>query len=66
MNRLSTVQSEALVKARRHFGRCWKAQLRRCWLQAHYPSALRDAAPYLQQLRNTLGPSGLCTLKLKQ
>jgi len=63
MNRLSTVQSEALTRARRHFGRCWKAKLRQCWLHASYPPELRDVAPHLQHLRNTLGPSGLSRLK---
>ena len=60
---LSSVQKDALARARRHFGRCWKAKLGQCWLNASYPPELQDVAPYLQRLRNTLGPGGLSKLK---
>jgi plasmid stability protein len=38
-------------------GRAWKAALRADWMRAAAP-------PALQALRNTLGPSGLATIKL--
>lgn len=53
---------EALARAQAYFGCLWKADLRRCWMQATYPQALQDIAPILQHLRNTLGPSGLSRL----
>ena len=63
MNRLPTAQNDALTRVRRHFGRRWKDKLRQCWMHASYPPELRDMAPHLQHIRNTLGPSGLSRLK---
>ena len=63
VDKLTDDQSEALKKARHHFGRCWKDGLRKCWQNGNYPFALREVVPQLQYLRNTLGPSGLSKLK---
>ncbi len=62
---LTSDQLNALEKARRHFGRCWKAELSACWARSSYPVELREVDTALQRIRNTIGPSGLMRLKLK-
>lgn len=63
MNSLPPDQREALEKARRHFGRCWKSELGFCWERTSYPVELRDVEADLQRIRNTIGRRGLYRLK---
>jgi len=63
MNSLPPDQREALEKARRHFGHCWKRELGYCWERASYPVELRDVEADLQRVRNTIGRRGLYRLK---
>lgn len=58
---LTREQIAALKKARQHFGRTWKCELRVCWHASRYPSALETVSATLQRLRNSpsFGPAGL-------
>jgi hypothetical protein len=56
-------QIVALKQFARLNGRTWKAALRDAWMTSHYDrygiDQYGDTAAYLQQVRNTFGPSWL-------
>lgn len=49
--------------AARH-GHRWKYKLRGMWMTAHYTPAEKSTSHLLQQIRNTLGPVGLDSIKI--
>lgn len=57
-------QLAALRKWARIYGRNWKGLLRDAWMTGNYDGN-DDIAGYLQQVRNTLGPSWLIRFSLK-
>lgn len=59
----SKEQIEALHQWKREFGRNWKDALRRAWFDGDYMGFTGESA-YLQQVRNTFGPSWLIRLRL--
>jgi hypothetical protein len=61
---LTTEQFNALARFARYHGRCWKAELRGCWITGHYPSFMDSG--YLQQVRNQFGPDWLIKFNLKK
>jgi hypothetical protein len=59
---LTPAQLEALCKWASTHGRTWKSSLRTAWMTGNYDGF--EGACYLQQIRNTFGPSWLCNLRL--
>jgi len=57
LNDLSTLQYEALICFADLHGRNWKSKLRDCWEIGNYNGF--DGDCYLQQIRNSFGPSWL-------
>ena len=57
-------QREALKEFAKQTGRCWKSELQICWMRGYYPTFAGEYSHLLQQVRNTLGPTGLTKLKL--
>lgn len=55
-------QLAALNKWAAQYGRNWKSKLRDAWFCGDYQGF--EASNYLQQLRNTLGPSWLISFKI--
>jgi hypothetical protein len=62
--KLNPEQLNALINYAHLIGRKWKSELNYAWMSGNYPSILRDDACYLQQVRNTFGPSWLISFKL--
>ena len=58
----STEQMEALKAWATLYGRNWKSSLRDAWMTGDYGSF--EQSNYLQQLRNTFGPSWLVSFRL--
>lgn len=66
MNNEPVTENEraALAAFQKMHGNGWKAQLRKSWMFAEYPTALSDwAGAQLQQIRNTRGPSWLASYR---
>lgn len=63
---LTEQEIQALTKAKKMFGRTWKADLRTCWMNAHYPLFDFNIGCILQSLRNSskFGPLGLIKVKI--
>jgi hypothetical protein len=60
----STEQLEALKAWAALYGRNWKAPLRDAWMTGDYGSF--EQSNYLQQIRNTFGPSWLIRFRLSE
>lgn len=59
---LTPEQHQALLNFARRTGRNWRAALRRLWeLGVDWK---QEEGPYLRQIRNLVGPSGLDKLKI--
>jgi hypothetical protein len=58
----STEQLEALKAWAALYGRNWKSSLRDAWMTGDYGSF--EQSNYLQQIRNTFGPSWLIRFRL--
>ena len=57
---LTRDQLEALRTWAKHYGRTWKSSLRHAWFDGDYETFQYSAtSAYLQQVRNTFGPSWL-------
>ncbi len=65
---LSPDELTALQAAHDHFdfGFRWKGKLKDCWMHSTYPAALRPYEGTLQHLRNTIGPTGLNRVLLRE
>lgn len=65
-NQPSVEQLAAVRRFAASQGHTWKQALRDAWMRGYYPVGTQgDDSGYLQQLRNTLGPSWLKTFKLE-
>ncbi len=62
---LSDIQ-QALQRFASQNGRCWKAELRKCWERASYPGVPEQDKPLLQTARNALGPSWLSSYTVEK
>jgi hypothetical protein len=62
----STEQIEALKEFAVAHGRNWKSALREAWMTGNYEGIepYGNTAAYLQQIRNTFGPSWLAKFRL--
>lgn len=63
MKQPTTEQLKALKTWASRHGRTWKQDLRNAWMDGDY-GCNEDIAGYLQQVRNTLGPSWLIQFKV--
>ncbi|WOJ91708.1 hypothetical protein RZS28_19890 (plasmid) [Methylocapsa polymorpha] len=59
---LTPEQIEALQSFAKRNGRCWKSKL--CTLYMNGRDAVQPEGPFLRQVRNTIGPSGLYRMRL--
>jgi hypothetical protein len=64
----STEQIEALKEFAKVHGRNWKSALREAWMTGNYEGIepYGNTAAYLQQVRNTFGPSWLVRFRLDE
>jgi hypothetical protein len=64
----STEQIEALKEFAEAHGRNWKSALREAWMTGNYEGIepYGKTAAYLQQVRNTFGPSWLVRFRLDE
>jgi hypothetical protein len=62
--KLSVEQLEALNAWAALYGRNWKLPLRDAWMTGDYGSF--EQSNYLQQIRNTFGPSWLIRFRLSE
>lgn len=60
---LTNDQLQALRSYAKQYGRYWKASLRESWMNGDY-SGFQGEPAYLQQVRNTFGPSWLARFVL--
>lgn len=60
----SSEQMQALIEWSEYKGRAWKQALRDAWMTGDYDSF--EKSNFLQQLRNSFGPSWLTQFSLRQ